>query len=661
MRIGLVTDTYLPDVNGVVSSIVTLKKALEKAGDTVFIITNHAKPYIEFEDGVLRLPGMKLKMLYGYKMSSPINIGGADYLRSMDLDVIHLQTNFGVGIYGQYLASALKIPAVVTYHTMYEDYTHYINPMNFSGFDKVSREAIRAVSRKMCNSMQAVISPSEKTKEILQQYGVIAPIYVVPTGLDLDAFSQACQDQEKMREIRSRVSDDPSAKILVFVGRIAKEKTLEMPIQAISLSKDPNLHLAVVGAGPDEDYYRKLTEDLGASDRVHFLGKCDPSEVAGFYAAFDGFVSASLSETQGMTYLEAMATGTMVFGRRDEVLKDLLEEGETGFYFDTPEELLEKAERFFAMGQEEKEACAEKCRRKIQPYTDETFAYKAKSVYYQAIEDYSNTFDVDKIRIDADYAFLTLSRSSSKEPVKIMIPLEDYFEQKISLNSKLDSYMVTSWLSLQDFYNCMYRTKHLLASRDMTSAQAVNYCVRKLNAPKSVAEEAARELVSLHLIDDRQYALDKSAYWHDVGSSRRQISEKLYRAGISSDLIEEALGQLNEDVENRNAKALAARLVKGLKTQSSRMKKQKLIAKLRSRGYSAEAAREACEDLVLEDDQDALDAAVSKAERMYCRLDPEAAARKIRTYCLRQGFERSDIDAMMEAHARPDEPELDEE
>lgn len=649
MRIGLVTDTYLPDINGVVSSVVTLKNALEKAGDTVFIITNHAKAHTEFEDGILRLPGVKLKMLYGYKMSSPINIGASEYFKEMDLDVIHLQTNFGVGIYGQYLARSLKIPAVVTYHTMYEDYTHYINPMNFSTLDKVSREAIRAVSRRMCNSLQAVISPSEKTKEILQQYGVIAPIYVVPTGLNLDAFSHARDDAEKLQAIRQRVSSAPEDRILVFVGRLAKEKSLEMPIQAIAASSDPHLHLAIVGSGPDEDYYRDLTRDLQVENRVHFLGKADPSEIGAYYAAFDAFVSASLTETQGMTYLEAMATGLMIFGRRDEVLKDLLEEGETGYYFDTPEELLEKVACFSALSKEEKAARALLCQERIAPYTDEMFAYKAKSVYHQAIADYSNTFDVDKIRIDADFAFLTLSRFSSREPVKIMIPLEDYFEQKISLETKLDAYMVTYWLNLQSFYNCMYRTRQLLKGRDMTSAQVIRYCMRKLDAPKSVAQEAARELEAQHLIDDHKFAMEKSAYWHDIGGSRRQIHDKLYRAGLDASLIEEAMDSLDEDVESRNARALANRMVKTLKTQSGRMKKQTLINKLRARGYSAQAAREACEDLVLEDDQDALKAAIAKARRMYVRLEPEAARRKIKTYCLRQGFESSDINEMLES------------
>lgn len=163
----------------------------------MFVITNHAGATIELEGDVLRLPGIALKGLYGYKMSSPISLGALSYIRNMNLDVIHLQTNFGVGVYGQAIGKTLGIPLVDTYHTMYEDYTHYINPHGFSGIEKFSKEAIRAASRKVCNNVQAVISPSQKTKDILEEYGVFAPIYVCPTGLNLDAFEEGINNLQK--------------------------------------------------------------------------------------------------------------------------------------------------------------------------------------------------------------------------------------------------------------------------------------------------------------------------------------------------------------------------------------------------------------------------------------------------------------------------------
>ena len=128
MRIGLFSDTYLPDINGVATSVETLRKVLEENGHHVYVIANH-KGLINLkrEGNVLRLPGIELKWLYGYSMSSPLQLKAKDEIKAMNLDVIHVHTEFGVGIFGRLIAKELNIPLVSTYHTMYEDYTHYLN------------------------------------------------------------------------------------------------------------------------------------------------------------------------------------------------------------------------------------------------------------------------------------------------------------------------------------------------------------------------------------------------------------------------------------------------------------------------------------------------------------------------------------------------------
>ncbi len=653
MRIALVTDTYLPDINGVVSSTVTLKHALEKAGHTVFVITNHAGARIEFKDGILRLPGITLKGLYGYKLSSPFNMGASSYIEDMDLDVIHLQTNFGVGLYGQYIARSLNIPLVDTYHTMYTDYTHYINPRGFNSFDRFSKDAIKAASRAVCNNVQAVVAPSIKTREALIDYGVLAPIYVVPTGLDLEKFSQVNEDDPEVQAIRAQVSEDPEATILVFIGRLAKEKSLEIPIAAIAANEDPHLHLAIVGGGPDEDFYKDLTKTLNVEDRVHFLGPAKPEEIAKYYKAFDAFVSASLSETQGMTYLEAMAAERMVFGRRDEVLDNLLEENITGFYFDSLEELNEKIALFQGLSAQQRKEAGLACAHKIRPFTADSFAYSMERVYEHAIEDYSHTYVVERIQYSGNFVFLTLSVNSSKEDTKLLMPLEDFWELKISLQTKLDAYMVRSHLDLQDFYWCMYKTEQRLASRDMTYKQVIDYCVNKLEAPLLIATQCADELVSLGRINDRQYALEKADYYHSIGSSKRQIEQKLYKAGLSQELIQEACQELSVDQERTNAKQLAKRLAKSLKTKSARYKRQDIVHKLLGYGYSLEAAKEAAEELRFGEDHDlaALHDAYEKARRMYAGKPERERLRKMRAYCLRQGFAGADIDELFAQEA----------
>ena len=166
-----------------------------------------------------------------------------------------------------------------------------------------------------------------RPKKALQSYGVKTPIYIVPTGIDLSDFLKKNLDAEKIQAVRQSLGLSDEAHTVVFVGRIAKEKCIEMPIEALSKVKDDNLHLIIVGGGTDLKFYQNEAKELGIEERVHFVGKIPREEIPYYYSAFDCFVSASLSETQGMTYLEALASGLMVFGRRDEVLDGLVEEG----------------------------------------------------------------------------------------------------------------------------------------------------------------------------------------------------------------------------------------------------------------------------------------------------------------------------------------------
>ena len=147
MRIGLFADTYLPDVNGVVSSIETLRLALVKAGHEVYVVCPEAgirEPVME--DHTLRLPGLQLRFLYGYTLASPFHRNLLPLIESWKLDVIHVHTEFGVGQFARQVAKKLDLPIVYTYHTFYEDYTHYVNLLNSSMIDSAAKKAIRKIS-----------------------------------------------------------------------------------------------------------------------------------------------------------------------------------------------------------------------------------------------------------------------------------------------------------------------------------------------------------------------------------------------------------------------------------------------------------------------------------------------------------------------------------
>lgn len=636
MRIGIFTDTYLPDINGVVSSIVTLKGALERLGHKVFVIANHSGLAICREGDVLRLPGIELKRLYGYKMSSPFQLTADRYIREMDLDVVHVQTEYGVAIYGRQVARDFHIPLVYTYHTMWENYTHYFNPMELSGVEKLSKAALRSISRTYGNGGQAVIAPSQKTKEALLSYGVITPIYVVPTGLDLSRFDMSRLDPGRREQLAASLGLKPSDHIVLFVGRLAKEKMLEMVIEAAAQAQDSSLRLLVVGSGPDEAHYHEMTREMQSTGRILFTGRVDAVDVPYYYGLADCFASASTSETQGMTYIEALAAGLPVFGRRDPVLTELVTEGVTGGYFDDAGELARKLDAFFTNGHPD---MSEACIQKTRPYTTEIFGSKVASVYEQAISDYAATYDVEKMRAVGEFMYLTLQREADEEPLKLLIPMDDFFDLKIGLQAKLDEWVVRNYLQFQNYYKAWMAARKKLASRDMTSWQLKDWLVRRRGLDTAKAGAVVEEFTVRGYLNDGEYARSKAAYWQGMGSSLQTIRRRLTKDGLDPELVQTVLSEMDPDAEYDSARKAALGMLKTMKAQSARYKRQLVVRRLVSRGFSPEIARQTGDDLELEqDDHQALDQALENAARLYASLDGDRRKDRIIQYCLRQGF-----------------------
>ncbi|MCF0107034.1 MAG: RecX family transcriptional regulator [Holdemanella sp.] len=648
MRIGLFTDSYLPDINGVVSSVQTLKEALERQGHTVFIVTNHIGLKVVMEDDILRLPGFELKRFYGYKMSSPIQFTAIEYVTKMNLDIIHVQTEAGVGTFGRYMGYSLHIPVVYTYHTMYEDYTHYLNPLDINMVSSAEKTVIRTASRIWANSAAAVIAPSEKTKHALQEYGVLSPIYVVPTGLDLSEFDTNKLDKDKVKSIRSRLHLSEDDHVAVFVGRIAKEKAIDIPIRTLTKSEDKNLHLVIVGGGTDEGYYKQVTKECNLEDRVHFIGKVPKSEVAYYYAAFDCFVSASLSETQGMTYIEALASGLLIFGRRDEVLKDLIEEGKTGYYFDDEQELAYKFKQFFDRDKEERSNLRTVCIEKTALYRTDIFASKALAVYYQTIEDYKNSYVIDRIQTTDDFMKITVSRDCDGRIEKFLVPMDEYFERKMEIGHRLDAFMVDNYVESQRFYIALRVAKQKIYSGDYSSRQIWEYCRYTMNLEAESCDSIVQSLRDAKLISDRKYALEKAEYWQSIGKSKNDIIRKLQKVGISEEYIQLAVDSLNEETEMNNALKMAIHLKNKIKGQSSNVLRKTVINNLIQKGYSLEVAYKIGEAIEFESDEEDLLISFNKAKRLYSHFAEPKRTERIRIYCMRKGFTKEQINELLE-------------
>ena len=252
MRIGIFTDTYLPDINGVVSSIELTKKGLEKLGHEVFIFATYKGLKIKREGNLILLPGVEIKKFYGYKIAQPIHLLLIDEIKELNLDIIHAQTEFGVGTFASIVASTLNIPLIRTYHTTYEDYTHYLNFLNSKTIDEALKVVVAKLSKLYGDNCSMVIVPSNKTKQMLLRYEIKTPIEVIPTGLTLDiGDNYSLQEIEKLKQKYKKDFD----KLLLFVGRIAKEKALDLLLDGFVKVKKENLKikLLIIGDGPELD------------------------------------------------------------------------------------------------------------------------------------------------------------------------------------------------------------------------------------------------------------------------------------------------------------------------------------------------------------------------------------------------------------------------
>lgn len=646
MRIGLFTDTYTPDINGVVSSIVTLQRELEKNGHDVYVITNHKAMTMKKEGNVLRLPGLELKWLYGYKLSTPYHFSARDEIKNMHLDVIHVHTEFGVGMFGRIVAKYLNIPVVTTYHTMYEDYTHYVNRFEIDEVDKVTKKVVSTFSRSISDSAQAVISPSEKTKETLLKYGVKTPIYVIPTGLNFDKFHPDNIDPQQVQAIREQYGIHEDERLIVFVGRIAQEKSIEIPIEGFRYVKDPKIKLMIVGGGPQLEELQEMVKRYHLEQQVIFTDKKLPEEVPAYYACADCFVSASLTETQGMTYIEALACGLPVFARYDDVLKDLVIEEDSGFLFETPQEFADKLTDFMHRSDEERKVFSKRALEKIVKYDSKVFYSKVLSVYYQAINDFEDAYEVIKIKTLDDYVRIYVQNDKEDQPQKLLIDLDDYFTYKIRLHTMLDRYTVAHFQKKEIVLEAYRGAIRKLRMRDYTRKEMGTWLHRQPGLSVEDVESILSELEEKGYINDALYMQQKIEKMQFSLSGKGNIRRTLINKGLPAEDVDQALSMLDDEEERLRALKMAEKLMATIKDKSRKMKKQTIVQKLISLGFDSDIARSTSERLNFEeeDDSEALNKTIAKAIRSNSRkLSGQPLKNKVLVYCMQKGFLHEDI------------------
>lgn len=335
MKILITTDLYKPQINGVVTSIVNLKSELEKEGHEVRILTISPHLFSYEEEGVYYIKSIPIGIYPDVRF--PISCG-IKYLKEIvewKPEVIHSQCEFFSFDFAVKISKATKAPIVHTYHTLYEQYSKYL-----LGGKVVTPKLLALFSKGRMRRVQTVIAPSEKVMRKLEQYRVKNHIEVIPTGINLEEFHIE-KTETRIQKLKIEYKIPKDKKIILSLGRLGFEKRIEEIIEGFSISKivrEKSVFL-IVGDGPARESLEQLVREKGIENEVIFAGMVSPEEVSEYYMMADLFVCASTSETQGLTYVEAAASGLPLVCRYDPCVEALIAPGENGYVYQTVEEL----------------------------------------------------------------------------------------------------------------------------------------------------------------------------------------------------------------------------------------------------------------------------------------------------------------------------------
>lgn len=339
MKVLITTDLYNVSTNGVVTSVRNLMEELEAKGHEVRVLTFSEDRDSYKDENIYYIKSVSIDFVYP-DVRMPISYRNwlVDEIIDWKPDVIHSQCEFFSYQFAQRIARKTGAPLVHTYHTLYEDYVTYVIPS-----ERIGKRAVRKLSRMRLRKSTKVIAPTNKVENILRSYGMKNEICVVPSGLDLQQYDYQMSKEERLA--KRRALDIPEEnKVLLNLGRLGTEKNVDELIElfAEACKKQNNLTFLIVGDGPAREDLEAKAKQLGVEESVIFTGMIPSNLVREYYQLGDVFVSASTSETQGLTYIEAAANGLPLLCRKDACLDGVIEDGKNGYQYTSKTEFFEK-------------------------------------------------------------------------------------------------------------------------------------------------------------------------------------------------------------------------------------------------------------------------------------------------------------------------------
>lgn len=386
MNIALLTDTWHPYTNGVITHIDVLAQGLRALGHNVLILASdpQAKRHYQDPSGVLHCPGFTLKKIYGYGIALPFSRERQRLLKEFHPQVIHIHNEFGMGTYGWIASRLLKVPLVYTLHTAYDDYLHYLAPRPFL---PIVRFLSRSYVRFLANSARQCTGPSEKAAVYLRARKVKSPFSFIPNSVDLQHFDPQNISKAQRADLRQRLGIGEDQITGIFVGRLGKEKGVDLLLEhwKPAAEENPRLHLLIVGDGPLRPDLEAAVHDLGLTGRVTFPGKIPYEDIPQYYSAADFFVSASVTEMMSIALLEARAMGLPALQRLDPLSSHQVTDQVHGYVYTDAGTFYNGLRAFLQLRDQGWSDWKARCRQQIARQGAEDLAEKLLEVYEKAL------------------------------------------------------------------------------------------------------------------------------------------------------------------------------------------------------------------------------------------------------------------------------------
>jgi len=339
LKILITTDLFTTETNGVVTSVKNLFDQLTAKGHDVRILTISDSFHSHKEGAVYYVRSVPLKGVYpDLRMPTTYRSRLIQEIIDWKPDVVHSQCEFFSFQFAARISRITGAPIVHTYHTLYEQYlTSYVVPSK-----RLGEFVAKMFSRNRLRNVKTLVAPTLKVENALQGYGLHAPISVVPSGISLEQHHQRLTSEQR-RQMRQSLGIGEDDRVMLNLGRLGGEKNLGELMELFAQARQHNdkLKFLIVGDGPAREDLQRQAQRLGVAEYVIFTGMVDPSQVQNYYQLGDIFVSASTSETQGLTYIEAAANGLPLLCRQDDCLADVLQEGQNGYEYTSAEEFLQ--------------------------------------------------------------------------------------------------------------------------------------------------------------------------------------------------------------------------------------------------------------------------------------------------------------------------------